>query len=203
MSDDSFVARTLKIHRVLMEGGYRLVHDFPIIAEFSAQLSDVDPAGVIYPDLVVDTSLALATPAMVDPRLRAVGDGFIPVVGGFLSFDGPKPLYTYATAHPDTSSLEGLTVALSYQGTDARYVLFNFPLSVMERGGAYEALNVALLDLSGDISGADKSARSAIESILESIYTNSGADPNRSFDLNSDGVVDLRDAVEAINRTSH
>jgi hypothetical protein len=94
-------------------------------------------------------------------------------------------------------------VALRVHKPTTDGIIFNFPLSLMERETALIALDLALVDLGTDL-GSEAEARHEINAthILEAIYFNEGDLPLSEFDINRDGVVDLLDAVRLIDRSS-
>lgn len=94
-----------------------------------------------YPDLNWDS---LATVDHSAPWTQVSG---IPCPSfGLLASGSPEVIYTYAsrTNHPYT---EGRTVGWRYLGSDYKYVMFNVPLSFMNRTQAVAALRRALEDL--------------------------------------------------------
>jgi hypothetical protein len=156
--------------------------------------ASTDPA---YPDLDADSARALTTLLErfgEDPPIY--GGGIIGDVGALLSFNSTDTLYTYDAGFPDTSSLEGLPVAIRSTNPDTRFVLFNFPLSLMKRPAAYTALDQALADLGVDVSAPSRT--SLTQTILDYLYGKTTPGTRPALDTNHDGLIDLRDAVQAI-----
>jgi hypothetical protein len=132
--------------------------------------------------------------------ISVVGGGYIPDVGAEISFENAETIYTYDAGFPDTSSLQGLAVAIKSTNPETRFILFNVPLSLMHRDAAYAALDQALADLGANTVAQTGTQRPPlIQSILDYLYHNTTADPHPSLDTNHDGQIDLRDAVQTIH----
>ena len=79
-------------------------------------------------------------------------------------------------------------------------ILFNLPLSLMERDAAFAALDAALSDLLGEPDITSEVWRPQLpRAILEYLYMRPRTEPQPQLDLNGDGLVDLLDAVQAID----
>ena len=171
------------------------------VVAWSVEFSGAATADPSYPNLETDSARATTILSeLTEDKLPIYGGGLIPEVGALLEFDNADVLYTYDAGFPDTSSLEGLPVAIRSTKPDKRFVFFSFPLSLMERDAAYAALDEALADL-GVAPTTFESSRTATtaQRILDYLYGEKKRAPDPAFDTNGDGVIDLRDAVMAIN----
>ena len=157
-----------------------------------------------YPSLRGDSARAFDNPNfgyLAENDCVILGGGLVPAVGVIDSIADAEVLYTYQAGYPDTSSFQGKPIAIRRDFGEGRVILFNFPLSLMERPAAWEALDAALADLEGPVA---RSARSIHQNtthlILEYLYGRSQISANRSWDINADGVIDIHDLVRSIGR---
>jgi len=121
------------------------------------------------------------------------------MVGSIDSASNVRVLYTYGAGFPDTSSFNNRPIAVRGIGPDRQYILFNFPLSLMDRQTSFQTLDVALADLGITATDAETSRPTLLQDILDYIYHPNETAPNPTFDTNGDSVIDLRDAVKTIN----
>jgi hypothetical protein len=120
-------------------------------------------------------------------------------VGVIDSIAGAEVLYTYQAGYPDTSSFQGKPVAVRRDFGDGRVILFNFPLSLMERPAAWDALDAAMRDLGAEGRGpATNDGTSATRRISEYLFAPVGKPPEAEWDLNGDGLVDVHDLALSI-----
>lgn len=159
-----------------------------------------------YPPLEGDSAKALnfSILANVIPNVghRYIG-GYIPAIGfvdGLLP--GTEVLYRFRSDQPDTSIFEGQVVGVR-RLTDSTggVIMFAFPLSLIKYDQAWNALSIAVDDLGADTSwtivSPDVNQRSAI---LDWLYGPASAPPDPAWDINRDGVIDIRDVVEVLDR---
>jgi hypothetical protein len=106
-----------------------------------------------YPDLDVDTARVnnSMNPASYHP------DGKLPGIGHFIPQDWREVIYTYHSAYPDTSSLEGMPVAIRHLGSDHQVIFFCFPLYFIREDQATQLLHRALADLGLYPTGVEES----------------------------------------------
>ena len=96
-----------------------------------------------YPDLDVDTARVNAS---MDPATYQL-DGKLPGISYVIARDSREVIYTYHSAYPDTSSYEGMPVAIRHLGPDHQVVFFCFPLYFIQEHQATQLLHQALADL--------------------------------------------------------
>jgi len=96
-----------------------------------------------YPDLDVDTARVNSS---VDPDYLQL-DGKLPGIGCFIPRDWQEAIYTFHSAYSDTSTLEGMPVAVRHLGADHQVIFFCFPLYFIQEDQATELLHQALADL--------------------------------------------------------
>jgi len=96
-----------------------------------------------YPDLEVDTARVNSS---VDPDYLQL-DGKLPGITCFIPQDWQETIYTFHSAYPETSSFEGMPVALRHLGADHQVIFFCFPLYFIQEDQATELLHQALADL--------------------------------------------------------
>ncbi|UCB52776.1 MAG: T9SS type A sorting domain-containing protein, partial [Candidatus Zixiibacteriota bacterium] len=96
-----------------------------------------------YPDLDVDTARVNRSMNPASYHL----DGRLPGIPFVLPRDWREVVYTYHSAYPDTSSLEGMPVAIRHLGTDHQVIFFCFPLYFIQEDQATQLLHQALADL--------------------------------------------------------
>jgi hypothetical protein len=96
-----------------------------------------------YPDLDIDTARVNAS---MDPASYQL-DGKLPGISYVIPRDWREAIYTYHSAYPDTSSYEGMPVAIRHLGPDHQVIFFCFPLYFIQEDQATELLHQALADL--------------------------------------------------------
>jgi len=120
-----------------------------------------------YSDLDVDTARVNSS---MDPASYQL-DGKLPGIGYFIPQDWREVIYTYHSAYPETSSLEGMPVAIRHLGTDHQVIFFCFPLYFIQEDQATQLLHQALADLgmypSGVEDGEDEENMSASFSLKQ------------------------------------
>jgi hypothetical protein len=98
-----------------------------------------------YPDLDVDTSRVNSS---IDPEwLHHRLSGKLPGIGYIIPRDWQETIYTFHSAYSDTSSLEGMPVAIRHLGADHQVIFFCFPLYFIQEDQATQLLHQALADL--------------------------------------------------------
>jgi hypothetical protein len=96
-----------------------------------------------YPDsLDVDT---LRVNSSIDPAYMQL-HGKLPGVGSIIPQDWQETIYTFHSAYPGTSSLEGMPVATRHLGADHQVIFFCFPLYFIQEDQATQLLHQALAD---------------------------------------------------------
>jgi hypothetical protein len=96
-----------------------------------------------YPDLDVDTARVNSS---MDPASYQL-DGKLPGIPYVLPRDWREVVYTYHSAYPETSSYEGMPVAIRHLGPDHQVIFFCFPLYFIQEDQATQLLHQALADL--------------------------------------------------------
>jgi len=96
-----------------------------------------------YPDLDVETWKVNTS---IDSTVLQL-DGKLPGVGCFIPRDWQEAIYTFHSAYSDTSTLEGMPVAVRHLGADHQVIFFCFPLYFIQEDQATELLHQALADL--------------------------------------------------------
>ena len=96
-----------------------------------------------YPDLDIDTSRVNSS---IDPALIQL-HGKLPGIGYIIPQDWREVIYTFHSAYSDTSSLEGMPVAIRHLGPDHQVIVFFFPLYFIQEERATQLLCQALADL--------------------------------------------------------
>ncbi len=157
-----------------------------------------------YPSLMGDSARALSDPifGMIDNyRCFLLGGGIVPAVGVMDSITDAEVLYTYHAGFPDTSSFEGKPIGLRRNVGKGRVVLLNFPLSQMERPGAWDVLDSAMADLGQNQTQVPTlSSKATATKLIEYLYGKGKTAPEPSWDLNNDGIVDVRDLIKGIKQ---
>jgi hypothetical protein len=99
-----------------------------------------------YPDLDVDT---IRVNRSIDPVFPLVAplNGKLPGIGCFIPRDWREVIYTFHSAYSDTSSSEGMPVAIRHLGADHQVIFFCFPLYFIQEDQATQLLHQALADL--------------------------------------------------------
>lgn len=120
-----------------------------------------------YPDLDVDTSRVNRS---MDPASYHL-DGKVPGIPYVIPRDWREVVYTYHSAYPDTSSYEGMPVAIRHLGPDHQVIFFCFPLYFIQEDQATQLLHQALADLgmypTGFEDGADEESSPASFSLKQ------------------------------------
>jgi hypothetical protein len=96
-----------------------------------------------YPNLDIDTSRVNSS---IDPALLQL-HGKLPGIGYVIPRDWQETIYTFHSAYSDTSSLEGMPVAIRHLGPDHQVIFFCFPLYFIQEDQATQLLHQALADL--------------------------------------------------------
>lgn len=156
-----------------------------------------------YPELVGDSARSWSAFSKVVPGGlfdTAYGPGYIPAVGCLESLaPGTEVLYRYESAL-DTSIFHGKPIAVRRITDSSAAILFNFPLSLMNHEQAWQALTQAVADLGVDTTNYFTPPQSTTHTIVKWLYGNSSSTPNPAWDTNRDGVIDIRDVVETLQR---
>ena len=97
-----------------------------------------------YPNLAIDTSRVNRS---IDPSHHIPLHGKLPGIGYIIPRDWREAIYTFHSAYSDTSSLEGMPVAIRHFGSDHQVIFFGFPLYFIQEDQATELLHQALADL--------------------------------------------------------
>lgn len=170
----------------------------------SVQLRQAIAVSPGYPSLSGDSAMALSDPLFkfIGGRYTScfiLGGGIVPAVGVMDSIVDAEVLYTYHAGFPDTSSFEGKPIGLRRDVGKGRVVLLNFPLSQMERPGAWDVLDAAIADLGLNQSHVPTlTSKATTTLLLEYLYGKGKTSSDPSWDLNNDGIVDVRDLIEGI-----
>lgn len=126
--------------------------------------------------------------------------GYTPAVGAFRSLEPDVDvLYTYNSAD-QSSPLHGKPIAVRRITDSSAAILFNFPLSLMKHEQAWQALTQAVADLGIDTVNYWLPPTSTTRSMIEWLYGKSAGAPDPAWDVNHDGVIDIRDVVEELDR---
>jgi fibronectin type 3 domain-containing protein len=96
-----------------------------------------------YPELDVDT---VRVNGSMDPASYQL-DGKLPGISYVIPRDWREVIYTYHSAYPETSSYEGMPVAIRHLGPDHQVIFFCFPLYFIQEDQATQLLHQALADL--------------------------------------------------------
>ncbi len=129
---------------------------------------------------------------------------YLPGCGYMFPRPEAEPIYSYVSSVPDTIN-HGQINGIRYLGEDYQFVLFNFPLTVMEGDTNYEMLLQALNDLGVNIHCGDTNDDGATnigDAVYLIQYIFMGGDPPADMghaDINCDGNVNMGDAVGLIN----
>jgi hypothetical protein len=105
-----------------------------------------------YPDLDIDTSRVNSS---IDPALLQL-HGKLPGIGYVIPQDWQEIIYTFHSAYSDTSSFEGMPVAIRHLSPDHHVIFFCFPLYFIKEDQATELLHQALSDLGMDPTGVEE-----------------------------------------------
>jgi len=107
-----------------------------------------------YADVDIDTARVNAS---MDPGVYQL-DGKLPGIPLLIPRDWREVTYTYHSAYPDTSTYEGMPVAIRHLGTDHQVIFFCFPLYFIQEHQATQLLHQALADLGMYPTGFEESA---------------------------------------------
>jgi len=149
-----------------------------------------------YPSLAADSAKLAAAPIPVE--------GGLPLSGCLFPQDSVEVIYRYESFYPD--SVFHLQVnGIACRDSVARFVFFNFPLSLMEAPANELAFRQALTFLGfdatcGDINDNRRCDVGDAVAIISYLFRG-GAEPSdpRRADVNCDGRIDLGDALAVIN----
>lgn len=198
------VERYLGVHRTIRENGLMLANIPPpfevyATAFFRSAQSALDG----YPTIEADSSLGWSVPGIpysviVDTSLTA---GRLLNIGYLDSIDAEtQVLYRYKSAY-DSTAHDGKPIAVKRVTHAASAILFNFPLSMMKREEAWRALTQAVVELGIDTIGYSPPTSTAqVDQIIDWLYGRINATPDPVWDVNRDGVIDIRDVVEELRR---
>ncbi len=157
----------------------------------------------IYPNLEGDSAAAWALDYWHESAKgvdSVYGAGFVPAIGAVDSLaPGTDVLYTYVSAY-DTSFFHGKPIGVRRITDSSAAILFNFPLSLMKHEQAWQALTQAVADLGIDTINYWPPTQSRTQGIIEWLYGRPIGSPDPAWDINRDGVIDIRDVVELLNR---
>jgi len=203
---EPYIGRLLGIERVLDEIYYDRIEPRSSRGPyyFAARFIGANPQDPKYPPVEGDSLEAWSAGgvqlvlAHLVPDSLLFGAGYVISVGAADSIDpGTDVIYTYESAY-DTSVFQGKPVGLRRITDSSGAILFNFPLSLMKHDAAWRALTLAVADLGIDTSHVESLPPiTTTAAIIRWLYhSNSGA-PRPEWDLNHDGVIDVRDVVES------
>ncbi|MBI3872532.1 MAG: hypothetical protein HY304_05600 [candidate division Zixibacteria bacterium] len=203
----------LGIERTYHENGVYFVpdssfsHDLhPLHVLFaSTQFRGAQAHSASYPDLTVDSARVFNDAVIYSAQLLHLpiyGGGYLTEVGALDSLEaGTEVLYTYEAGVPDTSSLQGLPVAVKRVSDAGQAIMFNFPLWAMaDHEAAWHTLSVAAADLGFDTLTAESASTNEVSAMLHWLYGRGSTVPDPLWDVNHDGTVDLLDAIRRIDR---
>ncbi len=176
--------------------------------------STVRNVGIVRPDETVVGDLVGCSPLHSDylplvadtAQLHASGlfPTFIPGSGFLFPQPEAEAIYSYESSVPDTVN-QGKVNGIRYLGEDYRFVLFNFPLTVMKELRNQEMLLQALSDIGIDIYCGDTND-DGFTNIGDAVYLVQhifgGGPPPANYDradVNCDKDVNIGDAVSIIN----
>jgi len=126
--------------------------------------------------------------------------GHVPAIGALQNLPpGAEVLYTYQSAY-ESSQLHGNPVAIKRITDSTATIWFNFPLSLMNHEQAWRALTQAVADLGIDTVNNWSPPPTTTRSIIEWLYGRSSAAYDPAWDINHDGIIDIRDVVEELDR---
>lgn len=167
--------------------------DGAIIGDLVGSLSETAE----YPNLLSDTQKLLTSAIPIE--------GYIPISGClFPKVTEVETIYRYNSSYPD-SVMHNQINGIRYSGDDYRFVLLNFPLSLMSYPIQYEAFRQGLRDLGVDVDCGDANNDQRVNVsdavyILSYLYLGGPAPELSKSDLDCSGVVELADAMILINR---
>ncbi|MEE9443981.1 MAG: hypothetical protein V3V99_15055 [candidate division Zixibacteria bacterium] len=167
--------------------------DGAIIGDLVGSLSEIGE----YPNLIADTQKLLTSTIPIQ--------GYIPISGClFPGETNAETIYRYNSSYPD-SVMHNQINGIRYSGDDYRFVLFNFPLSLMSYPDHIEAFRQGLRDLGLDIDCGDVNTDKRVNVsdavyILNYLYRGGAAPDFRKADVDCNDLVELGDVVIFINR---
>ncbi|MCK5126613.1 MAG: hypothetical protein KAR42_10185 [candidate division Zixibacteria bacterium] len=129
---------------------------------------------------------------------------FLPATGFLFPREDAEPLFTYESSVPDTIN-SGQINGIRYLGEDYKFVLLNFPLTLMRSPENYRVLLQALKDIGVDVYCGDANDDGNVnlgDAIYLIQYTFFGGSPPVNMghaDINCDGHVNMGDVVGLIN----
>ncbi len=149
-----------------------------------------------YPDLTADSAKLAAAPLPIE--------GYLPLAGYISPMDDVEPLYRYQSLYPDSTYHEKID-GIRYLSDTGSFILFNFPLSLMNEPDNIIAFRQALTDLGlnlncGDINDNRQLDVGDVASLVGYLFRSGPEppDPDRA-DVNCDGLIDLGDAQLMVN----
>jgi hypothetical protein len=159
-------------------------------------LTGCEPLLPDYPPLSSDSIKLAASPIQID--------GQIPMSGYLYPRDSVEPIYSYQSLYTDSlfhNQINGI------QHTNAIYsfVMFNFPLSLMQEPANMEALYNALDYLGVDLSCGDLNTDKHLDVgdvvfLLSYLYRGGPPPPDsKDADVTCDDVINVEDAIVIIN----
>ncbi|MEZ5360019.1 MAG: dockerin type I domain-containing protein [Candidatus Zixiibacteriota bacterium] len=205
---------TYTISRQLMQmGRYGDGQYFHDIFHLDSALANkmVFAAGALYGDLLECESHHGDYPTLTADSAKLVlstvpNEGGIPLAGCLFPIPGDvDTLYSYVSLYPD-SLLHQQVNGIRYANEDYAFILFNFPLSLMEAPGNYLAFRQALRDLGFNLTCGDYNDDGVINigdviSFISFLYRGGEAPPDTwRADVDCDGGVALGDALVLINQ---
>jgi len=167
-----------------------------VAAHFEQATSLVQP----FPSLTGDSSAAWNFHYLHD--YPTAGRGNVPGVGAIKSVNPrAQVLYTYTLQPLDTSFFDGRPVGAHFLTDSTKTVYFNFPLSLMKMPQSWQALSAAVHDVGGDTTWVTREIEIDLTArIVNWLYRANATPPNPTWDLNHDGVIDVRDVVASTKR---
>jgi hypothetical protein len=149
-----------------------------------------------YPDLAADLN------KMVSPTIPVAG--YIPLSGYIYPDNNVELLYRYQSLYSDSTYHDQIN-GIKYTGADYSFVMFNFPLSLMEAPENVIAFRQALTDLGIDLTCGDINDNQFVDVgdavILLAFLFQEGPEPAdlARADVDCNGAVDLADVMIIIN----
>jgi len=198
---DAFANEVLGVYRTSMEGPAELLTHWAFVDTMYTEFATARSTDAFFPMIDADSLAAFNVNPFGNEFPTRIGDGRLPAVGAMDSVHNVEVLYTFGAAHPDTSHFEGLPVAIGRRDPGARFVLINFPLSLMDPEVAPSVLDAAMrwLDLATPPELTTAEMRDPFIAALLSYLRTAEGECLPGWDANNDGAVDYKDLVELID----
>jgi hypothetical protein len=149
-----------------------------------------------YPDLSADSAKLARAPIPID--------GYLPLSGYLYPEENVELLYRYQSLYPDSTYHEKVD-GIRFLSDTGSFVLFNFPLSLMNEPDNIIALRQALTDLGIDMDCGDLNNNRQLDvgdvaTLVGYLFREDPEPPNLDrADVNCDGLINLGDAQFMIN----